>query len=68
MARDTFEDRGEDALAARAAAGDALGSALVVVTTLVLALAFFLMEKALADHYNGGFLADKTVARPAPTP
>ena len=64
MARDTFEDRGEDALAARAASGDAFGSALVIVTTLILALAFFLMEKALKDHYNGGMMADKTAAMP----
>jgi hypothetical protein len=64
MARDTFEDQSEDALAARAASGDALGSALVIVTTIVLAIAFYLVEKGLKDHYNGGMFQDKTAAPP----
>jgi hypothetical protein len=58
MARDSFEDRDEDVLAARAAAGDALGNALVYVTTLILLGAFLLMEKGLADKYNGGMFKD----------
>jgi hypothetical protein len=57
MARDTFEDRGEEVLAERAAAGDALGSALVYVTTAILVLAFIVIQQALAQHYGAGMFA-----------
>jgi hypothetical protein len=57
MARDTFEDRDEAALAERAAAGDALGSALVFVTTAILAIAFIVIQQALAQHYGAGMFS-----------
>jgi hypothetical protein len=66
MAKDTFEDRDEDVLAERAAAGDALGNALVYVTTLILVVAFVVMQMALKDHYNGGMFKEQ--AAPAAPP
>ena len=55
MARDSFDNKDEmDAPIYR----DRLGDGLVIVTTLVLLLAFYLMEKNLKDKYNVGMLAD----------
>jgi hypothetical protein len=66
-ARDSFEDRDEDVLAARAAAGDAFGNALVYVTTVFLVGAFLVMQMALKDKYNGGMFKEPARVAPAPT-
>jgi hypothetical protein len=54
MARDIYEDHDEVSEAPR----EMLSSGLIIITTLVLLAACFFMQKALADHYGGGFLAD----------
>jgi hypothetical protein len=61
MARDVYEDKEEAAAAPRS---DGLGSALVIVTTLVLLLAFVFMQQALKKHFNAGMFADKQQAAP----
>jgi hypothetical protein len=53
MAKDTFENKDElDAPTAT----DGLGNALIYVTTLILLIAFFVMEKAIAEKYDAGML------------
>ena len=61
MARDIYEDHDEVSEAPR----DGLGNGLVMLTTLVLLVACFFMQKALKEHYNEGLMADKTT-RSAP--
>jgi hypothetical protein len=56
MARDIYEDHD----AASEPPREKLSSGLVIVTTLVLLVACYMMNKALANHYNAGFLADKS--------
>lgn len=41
-------------------AKDSLGNALIYVTTVVLLLAFFVMESALAKKFNAGMFRDET--------
>jgi hypothetical protein len=60
MARDIYEDHDEVSEAPR----DGLGNGLIILTTLVLLAAIFFMQKALKEHYNAGFMADKTKAAP----
>lgn len=61
MARDTYETRDElDVPEAR----DGLGSALVILTTILLIAAFFLIQKGMGDRYNAGMLADKQAQSP----
>ena len=61
MARDIYEDHDE----VSEAPGELLSSGLVVLTTIVLLVAIFFMQKALKDQYNAGVFADK--GRPAAT-
>ena len=64
MAKDSFDNKDEmDA----PAASDGLGNALVIVTTVILLGALFVVEKAMADKYNGGMFKDDRVV-PAATP
>ena len=57
MARDSFDNKDElDVPVQR----DNLGNALVIVTTVILLVAFFLMEKTLKEKYNGGMMSDAT--------
>ncbi len=55
MARDIYEDHDE----VSEAPGERLSGGLVIITTLVLLVACFCMQKALKDHYNQGMFADK---------
>lgn len=59
MAKDVYESHDE-----QEAPRDGLGNGLVIVTTLVLLLSIFVIQKAMADKFNAGMLADK--AAPAP--
>lgn len=61
MARDTYETKDElDVPQAQ----DGLGSALVILTTILLIGAFVLIQKGMANRYGAGMLADKTAAAP----
>jgi hypothetical protein len=61
MARDSFEDVDK----ADAESGpDHLANAVVILTTVVLLAACFVMQKGLAKHFNAGMFADKTAAPP----
>ena len=62
MARDVYEDY--DAIEAEAQK-DKVGDGLVIMTTLILILAFFMIQSALADHFDQGMLADKNSEAPA---
>ena len=57
MARDIYEDH--DELAA-GPAKDPVTTILVVMSTLVLLLALYMVQKALADHFGVGMLADES--------
>jgi hypothetical protein len=57
MARETFEDVDE-------VRPDHLANGVVIMTTLLLVAAIFVMQKALKDHFNGGMMASKEVAAP----
>ena len=60
MAKDTIDNKDElDAPTAR----DGLGNALIFVTTLVLLVAFFVMEKAIADKFGAGMMGDRAPQR-----
>lgn len=59
MARDIYEDHDEIDAEPRK---DGLANGLIILTTLVLLFSTYLMQKALKDHFNAGFLADKTAA------
>jgi hypothetical protein len=62
MAKDTFDNKDElDAPTAT----DGLSSALIYVTTLILLIAFFVMEKAIADKFDAGMLGEGHKAAPA---
>ena len=56
MARDVYEDHDEMTAEPRK---EGLGSALVIVTSLVLVLALVVMHQGLKKHFNEGFFADK---------
>ena len=62
MARDSFDNK--DEMDAPAGSRDGLGSALVIVTTVILVLAFYLMERNLKEKYNVGMLADQGASAP----
>jgi hypothetical protein len=55
MAKDTYENKDELEVPTTR---DGLGNALIYVTTLILVIAFFVMEKAIADKFNAGMLGD----------
>ena len=60
MARDTFENKDEmDAPAQK----DGLGNALVVITAVVLLIAFILTQQALKEQYSAGMFADSGAAK-----
>lgn len=59
MARDIYEDY--DALD-QSDQKDGVATALCVITTLVLLLAVYMIQSALADHFNEGMLADKSAS------
>ena len=59
MARDIYEDY--DALD-QGDQKDGVATALCVITTLVLILSVYMIQKALADHFNIGMLADGPAA------
>jgi hypothetical protein len=64
MARDTFDNKDELDVAVKP---DGLGNALVIVTTLVLLLAFVLAQQAARNQYNAGMFgggAEKTATMP----
>jgi hypothetical protein len=61
MARDTFENKDEMDQPVQA---DRLGTALIYVTTIVLAVSFILMEQALAKKFNAGMFADAAAGAP----
>jgi hypothetical protein len=59
MAKDTFDNKDEmDAPQAT----DTLGSALVIVTTIILLGALFVMQKAMGEKYNVGMFKDESRA------
>lgn len=63
MARDVYEDFDE----IQAEAGkDRVADGLVIVTTLLLLLGLFMIQRALADHFQAGMLADKQNTAPSP--
>jgi len=59
MARDTYETKDELDVPQTQ---NGLGNALVVLTTVLLLIAFFLIQKGMGDRYGAGMLADKTAA------
>jgi hypothetical protein len=59
MARETYEDVDEPG-------PDHLASGVVIMTTVLLLGAFFVMQKALKDHFNAGMMASKDTPAPAP--
>ena len=60
-ARETYETHDE---LDKPAAQDGLGNALIVVTSIVLLIAFVLIEKGMGERYNAGMFADATKAAP----
>ena len=63
MARDSFESKDEmDA----SVASDGLGNALVIVTTVILLGALFVMEKAMGEKYNAGMFRNDMPPKAAP--
>ena len=65
MARDIYEDHDE----VSEAPPERLSSGLIILTTVVLLVAIFFMQKALGKHYNAGMFADKKgEAPPEPPP
>jgi len=55
MARDTFENKDEMDVAVKP---DGLGNALVIVTTIVLVIAFVMITQAAKNQYNAGMFGD----------
>lgn len=55
MAREPYEDVDEPRK-------DQLAGGIVIMTTLVLLAAIFVIQKALSEHYQAGMLAPKTTA------
>ncbi len=64
MARDIYEDHDELAVGPQK---DPVTTILVVLSTLTLLLAIYMVQKALADHFQTGMLADGK-APPATAP
>jgi hypothetical protein len=62
MAQARIEDQDELEALAEQARKDVFGTTLVVFTTLLLLVGIYVVEKALKDHFNGGFMADKKAA------
>lgn len=65
MARDRkeiYEDHDE----VSEAPPERLSSGLVILTTLVLLVAIFFMQRALKKHFNAGMFADKQAEAPPP--
>lgn len=58
MARDIYEDHDE----VSEAPGEMLSSGLIIISTLVLLVACFFMQKALNEHYHTGMFADKSAS------
>lgn len=56
MARDIYEDYDELEASAQK---DTVAGGMVIITTLVLLLACWMIQRALADHFNEGMFADK---------
>lgn len=54
MAKDVYETHDE-----HEAPRDGLGNGVIILTTLVLLAAIFVIQKAMADKFNAGMLADK---------
>jgi hypothetical protein len=63
MARDIYEDHDELAAGTQ---NDPVTTILVVLSTLTLLLAIYMVQKALADHFGAGMLADKAPPATAP--
>jgi len=59
MAAEKFESHDE---MDQPAAQDKLGVALIVLTTISLLVAFVLIQKGMASHYNAGMFADPKAA------
>lgn len=62
MAAQTYESHDE---LDKPAANDGLGNALIVITTIMLLVAFVLIEKGMGERFNAGMFADATKAAPA---
>jgi hypothetical protein len=43
---------------------DSLANGVVIMTTIILLGAVFLMQKGLKDHFNGGMMASKEAGAP----
>jgi hypothetical protein len=52
MARETFEDVDE-------VRTDSLANGVVIMTTILLLAAIFVMQKGLKEHFNAGMMASK---------
>src|SRR5262249_23844214 len=63
MARDTFENKDEMDVAAKP---DGLGNALVIVTTIVLVIAFVMITQAAKNQYNAGMFGGETTTATKP--
>ena len=61
MAAQTYESHDE---LDKPQATDNLGNALIVITAIVLLIAFILIQKGMGERYGAGMLADKTAAAP----
>ena len=64
MARDIYEDHDELAAGSQS---DPVTTILVVLSTLVLLLAVYMVQRALADHFNQGMFKEEGKA-PATAP
>ena len=62
MAAQTYETHDE---LDKPQANDGLGNALIVVTTVVLLIAFILIEKGMAERFNAGMFGEPPKAAPA---
>ena len=62
MARDTYDNKDELDVAVKP---DGLGNALVILTTVVLVIAFVMIQQAAKNQYNAGmFGASSTATMP----
>ena len=59
MARDSFEDFDEGE-----GIKDAIPTILAVVTTIVLLVSVYMIQKALGDHFNEGMMKDAAQGQP----
>ena len=62
MAAQTYETHDE---LDKPQATDGLGNALIVITTIVMLIAFILIEKGMGERFNAGMFGDPAKA-PAP--